>query len=437
MSKKKQKSGISELMWVDPKTLGSNPRNWKKHPHRQRQALNASLDEDGWAGAALYNTNTKRLIDGHMRKEEAIRRGEKSMPVLVGWWTQEQENRILATFDPIGALAETQADALRDLTESVNQQLDDVKGKQKAILKKLTTDIDNYAMDVAGGDAPSVLLQRKTDRREYDRARQVADENDDEDNSSVETTELRDDPVFSSKSNHFGIPDLLPDLLCKEVPTSVWDRSDDSVKPNAWYCYSAGPGTLPVSDDRDGGFLGFFTEDFRFERAWNDTPAFTEWLRSMDWRGVVQPDFSTYTDWPLPVKLHNLYRSRWCARYFQEAGIPVIPIVQSLGACPGLDSKGHTGHTVNSISTAACIHSLPKKLPVLATEARNSQGKEDYWIGWSHLHKYVITVLQPKHLVIYGGLENQKRFMSRLGKVGKTEIVLLSSFISRRRKGQK
>lgn len=413
---------------VDPKKIKPHPQNWRKHTHRQRQAYNAHKERVGWAGAVLVNLTTGYALDGHMRREEAIRRGE-SVPVLYGRWTKEQELEILAMHDPLAALAETQADALQSLNEQIHGQLSEAKTKQTAALKQLSADLDLYASEVAAGDSPAVLLERKRDRKEYDRARESA-KDDEPDSVDDDESELPDDPIFSS-SNPFGIPDLLPELLCTEVPSSVWDRSPKSATEDAYYCYSAGPGTIPSSDARRGGFLGFFTEDFRFEKTWNDSPGFTQWLRSMDFKGVLAPDFSTWTDWPVTLRLHNVYRSRWCARYWQESEVPVIPIIQSIGGCPGLDSK-----TVR-FDHAVTIASLPKKIPVLATEARNSQGKEDYWIGWAALHKAWLAQLKIGTLVIYGGEENQKRFLGRLGRVGKTELVLLSSFISRRRKGDK
>ena len=72
----------------------------------------------------------------------------------------------------------------------------------------------------------------------------------------------------------------------------------------------------------------------------------------------------------------------------------------------------------------------------MATEARNSQGAEGYWPEWCLLHKLALDIVKPKGLVIYGGIENAKNFLPRLGKT-KTQIVLLSSFIQRRRKGDK
>jgi hypothetical protein len=431
-----QQQGIRELVWVDPKTLDSNPLNWKKHPHRQRQAINASIDHNGWAGAALYNINTKRLIDGHMRREEAIRRGDDAMPVLLGWWTEERERHLLATLDPIGALAETQAEALRSLTESIHTNLKAIRGKAadkyKDTLSKLNNDLDTFAQRVATGEAPSVLLERQQTRKDYDKGRAAKEEAALEKNTSITRTELVDEVTFPS-SNAFGIPDLRGDCLCPDPPQSIWDRSAASITPDAYYCYSAGPSTIPTTQQRNGGTLGFFCEDFRFATCWNDTPKFTRWLQSQDFRGVLVPDFSTWVDWPLAVKLHQLYKSRYVARYWQEANIPIIPIVQSLG----LTDFDEGVKLEDTLSATLCISSLPEKCPVVATEARNSQGAEDYWPGWVSLHRLLLATVKPTYLVVYGGQENAKYFLARLGKFPKTKIILLSSFISRRRKGDK
>lgn len=91
------------LEWRKANELTPNPRNWRKHPAKQRKALVSVLDQVGWAGVALYNELTGRLIDGHLRQEVA---GDSEMPVIIGRWTEEQEQLILATLDPIGALAE-------------------------------------------------------------------------------------------------------------------------------------------------------------------------------------------------------------------------------------------------------------------------------------------------------------------------------------------
>lgn len=106
-----------ELKWLDPKDLKENPANWRRHGEQQQQALQEALDRVGWAGVALLNEATGQLIDGHLRRQEAIRRGEL-LPVLVGSWTQEEERYILATLDPMTAMAEADEARLRALLDA-------------------------------------------------------------------------------------------------------------------------------------------------------------------------------------------------------------------------------------------------------------------------------------------------------------------------------
>jgi DNA modification methylase len=90
----------------DPTHLLANPRNWRTHPDAQRQALRGSLDTVGWVQSILVNRVTGHVVDGHARVKEAIGRGEPAVPVLYVELTADEEALVLATLDPIGAMAE-------------------------------------------------------------------------------------------------------------------------------------------------------------------------------------------------------------------------------------------------------------------------------------------------------------------------------------------
>ena len=127
------------LEWWDAKDLQDNPHNWRRHPPAQEAALRQLLAEVGWAGAALYNERTKRLIDGHLRKR-VLRKGEK-IPVLVGNWTAEQELKILLALDPIASMASGDKVALDQLLASVqfeNSALDPLLQQLGEILIRLS-----------------------------------------------------------------------------------------------------------------------------------------------------------------------------------------------------------------------------------------------------------------------------------------------------------
>src|SRR5262245_10304908 len=108
------------LEWRSPAELAENPNNWRTHPATQLAALSDVIAEVGWTGACLFNERTQRLIDGHLRKKIGIVQGTEKIPVLIGNWTEEQEAKILATLDPIGAMAQADSAKLESLLREVS-----------------------------------------------------------------------------------------------------------------------------------------------------------------------------------------------------------------------------------------------------------------------------------------------------------------------------
>jgi DNA modification methylase len=120
---------VKELRYVPASQLQPNPKNWRKHPEAQANALRGVLAEVGIASAVLARETPEgglMLIDGHLRTE-TLHNAE--IPVLVLDVSEEEADKILATFDPLGAMAESDADALRALLEDVetgSQELADM-----------------------------------------------------------------------------------------------------------------------------------------------------------------------------------------------------------------------------------------------------------------------------------------------------------------------
>src|SRR5271157_5895691 len=108
------------LEWRSPAELAENPHNWRRHPPQQIAALRDVLAEVGWAGACLLNERTGRLIDGHARRKLGLAQPTEKIPVLIGNWTEEQEAKILATLDPLGAMAEADSARLEELLREVH-----------------------------------------------------------------------------------------------------------------------------------------------------------------------------------------------------------------------------------------------------------------------------------------------------------------------------
>src|SRR6266481_1132618 len=102
---------IKELRRVPASQLQPNPLNWRTHPKRQQDALRGILAEVGYADALLARETPAgglMLIDGHLRAETTP---DALVPVLILDVDEAEAAKILATLDPLAAMA--QADASR------------------------------------------------------------------------------------------------------------------------------------------------------------------------------------------------------------------------------------------------------------------------------------------------------------------------------------
>jgi hypothetical protein len=98
-----------------PDQLLANPLNWRLHPAAQQEALVAALDEVGWIQQVVVNRVTGHLVDGHLRVILALRRDESTVPVLYVELDPTEEALVLATLDPIAALAGADKEQLEAL----------------------------------------------------------------------------------------------------------------------------------------------------------------------------------------------------------------------------------------------------------------------------------------------------------------------------------
>lgn len=116
------KNRILELRQVPAEELKANPRNFRKHPEKQTRALRGILKEVGIAGALLAYQHPERgleLIDGHLRQEQG-----GVWPVLVLDVNEEEAAVILATHDPLTAMAEQDNAVLESILRGLSIQFD-------------------------------------------------------------------------------------------------------------------------------------------------------------------------------------------------------------------------------------------------------------------------------------------------------------------------
>jgi hypothetical protein len=97
----------------------ANPSNWRTHPQSQREAMRGALNEVGWVQRVIVNRRTGYLIDGHERVWEALQNGDAEVPFVEVDLDEAEEAYVLATLDPIGAMAQADAAKLDELLREV------------------------------------------------------------------------------------------------------------------------------------------------------------------------------------------------------------------------------------------------------------------------------------------------------------------------------
>ena len=142
-----------------------NPANWRIHPKAQQDALEGVLSQVGWVQDVIINRTTGHLVDGHLRCQVASRNGEETIPVVYVELSEAEEALVLASIDPIAAMAATDKEKLDALTaaiqsedERVNALIADIREREKIA----TAPDDSYSRKIEApiyepkGDKPSV-----------------------------------------------------------------------------------------------------------------------------------------------------------------------------------------------------------------------------------------------------------------------------------------
>ena len=110
---------VKEVRLVPGNELLPDARNWRRHPASQRAAMGALVEEIGFAGSVVARQSDDGLIivDGHLRAEQA---GSDPIPVAITDLSYEEAGVVLATFDPLSALAVADDQALTELVAQLN-----------------------------------------------------------------------------------------------------------------------------------------------------------------------------------------------------------------------------------------------------------------------------------------------------------------------------
>jgi hypothetical protein len=138
---------IKEFRRVQADQLRPHPRNWRTHPPAQQDAMRGVLAQIGYADALLARElpdGSLQLLDGHLRAEVTP---QAMVPVLILDVDDREALTLLATLDPLAAMAGADPKILTDL-------LADVQTDSQAVRALLDQLAEDHPLDADGESKP-------------------------------------------------------------------------------------------------------------------------------------------------------------------------------------------------------------------------------------------------------------------------------------------
>ncbi len=181
-------------------------------------------------------------------------------------------------------------------------------------------------------------------------------------------------------ANHLS--DVIPGVGPYDIPPI----EPEEYKPCVWESFKK----VSFDNKRSRTGIHFFLADCEFERLWTHTGKYVNELKQF--AGVMSPDFSLFTDWPVAAQIWNHYRKHYLAAMLQAAGAKVYPTIS------WSDKRSYDW----------CFDGEP----VGATVCVSSVGTQ-YYDGTKRLflsgYDAMLERLQPKTILFYGDVPPECR----------------------------
>lgn len=221
-------------------------------------------------------------------------------------------------------------------------------------LSELDLEDFNFDFDISSDESDDYYREEEKER-----------EQDNQDNYTFQVNNILNLEYGQYEGNgEYDIPLLKP----TEIDIEMLEKTD-LISFN--YCLS--------TNDYNKG-VHFFLNDYQFERVWNDPNRYADILSRYPF--VLTPDFSPYADMPKATKIFNIYRNRWCGRYWQSFGIQVIPTI--------------TWSDEDTLDYA--FDGVPQNSIIAVSTMGDGAGHSNLLFGWDKM----IKKLNPKVILLYG-----------------------------------
>lgn len=142
--------------------------------------------------------------------------------------------------------------------------------------------------------------------------------------------------------------------------------------------------------NRENKGIHFFVDDYQFIRLWNDPDRYMPMLQQF--RYVLTPDFSLYTDFPKALQIWNHYRKHWIGAYMQMYGIDVISTIA--WSTPESFEWCFDGEPINGIVAVSSVGIMNSR-----------RKKELFMTGYNEM----LSRLSPETILFYGMIPDECR----------------------------
>lgn len=259
-----------EVFFIDPYSVipyENNPR----HNRSSVDRVAKSIKEFGFQQPIVVDKNMVVIV-GHTRLKAAKKLKLPVVPVVkADNLTEEQANAYRLADNKVGESSEWDDDRLTEELEKI-----------------FNIDMIDFGFELSLEEEPK--KEKEKDERDPSCQHNV-----------FENQELMQFPT----TNYYGFPEIAPTQTTGEKFLRFMDFKDIT--------------------DHENYIAHFFYDDYKFINAWREPDKYIDRLRQF--KAVISPDFSLYTDFPRALQILSCYRRQWCGAYWQNQGIDVIPDV--------------------------------------------------------------------------------------------------------------
>lgn len=297
------RSRIVGFEQLRPSQIDPHPKNWRMHPKAQLDALDKTMKAIGMTDAVKVRklpNGRYQMIDGHLR-EELNEQSDSPIPALILDLDDLEADRALLTHDAITGMAEVNAEMLQQLIGDA--KLPDIHVDVDALFNNQSRATPDY-IEIEPPDAvPGNPIMRLNLEARFDS------------DLPYNIPAFREDRLY--------VPEKGVTIKTWSGSDTDWEKEDG---PNIRWFYvynTSGGAVLP----KERSIVTFYVDDSAFEQLWSQTDKYVSRMLHFGFSAAVSPNFSTYINMPLAQVIWNTYRARWVGRYFQEAGMRIIPDV--------------------------------------------------------------------------------------------------------------